>query len=285
MKSWGKMNSVKRCFYGLGYYPSHSPGVLRKNFLENPNFYSAYIPYQAEISQGRLELQFNYQRMVTDLFKMDVSNCSLLDESSSLSEALVSIIATNRNIYKKCKNGVPSVVCDSNIYPQNRAVLETRAKLLGINIIYEDINEKLLENSAELFNKPSILILQSPNLLGEVYNYKEYIQNNKERFSDLSVIVATDPLKATTFEPPGSFDTDIVVGSMQRFGLPMWNGGPHAGIFACKEKYLRNMPGRIVGLSKDANGDECYRLALQSREQHIKKERALSNICRHLKHY
>ena len=279
MNSWGKMNSVKCCFYGLGYYPSHSPGVLQKNFLENPNFYSAYIPYQAEISQGRLELQFNYQRMITDLFKMDVSNCSLLDESSSLSEALVSIIGTNRNLYKKAPGGVPRVICDANVFPQNRAVLETRARLLGINVEYHRINEEFLDNSLELLDGPSILILQSPNMLGEVYDYSKYIAENKKRFKDLSVIVATDPLKATVFEPPGSFNADIVVGSMQRFGLPMWNGGPHAGIFACQEKYMRNMPGRIVGVSQDTFGDECYRLALQSREQHIKKERALSNIC------
>jgi glycine dehydrogenase len=278
MNSWGKMNSVKFGFYGLGYYPSHSPGVLKKNFLENPNFYSAYIPYQAEISQGRLELQFNYQRMITDLFKMDISNCSLLDESSSLSEALISIIGTNRNLYKKAPGGVPRVICDANVFPQNRAVLETRARLLGINVEYHRINDEFLDK-AELLSGPSILILQSPNLLGEVYDYSKYIDENKERFKDLSVIVATDPLKATVFEPPGSFNADIVVGSMQRFGLPMWNGGPHAGIFACKEKYMRNMPGRVVGISRDTFGDECYRLALQSREQHIKKERALSNIC------
>lgn len=279
MNSWGKMNSVKCCFYGLGYYPSHSPGVLQKNFLENPNFYSAYIPYQAEISQGRLELQFNYQRMITDLFKMDVSNCSLLDESSSLAEALVSIIGTNRNLYKKAPGGIPRVICDANVFPQNRAVLETRARLLGITVEYQRINEDFLDNSRDLLSGPSILILQSPNLLGEVYDYSKYIAENKQRFKDLSVIVATDPLKATVFEPPGSFNADIVVGSMQRFGLPMWNGGPHAGIFACQEKYMRNMPGRIVGISRDTFGDECYRLALQSREQHIKKEKALSNIC------
>ena len=280
MDSWGNKNSVKKCFYGLGYYPSHTPGVLKNNFLENPNFYSAYIPYQAEISQGRLELQFNYQRMITDLFKMDISNCSLLDESSSLSEALVSLVATNQKQYKReSPLGVPTLVCDENIYPQNRAVLETRAKLLGIPIIYKKMDQEFLETSDSLFDKPCILILQSPNLLGEVYNYKMYIKENKEKFPNLSVIVATDPLKATVFEPPGSYGADFVVGSMQRFGLPMWNGGPHAGIFACKKKYLRTMPGRVVGISRDNFGEECYRLALQSREQHIKKERALSNIC------
>ena len=280
LDSWGENNNVKRCFYGLGYYPSHTPGVLRNYFLENPNFYSAYIPYQAEISQGRLELQFNYQRMITDLFKMDISNCSLLDESSSLSEALVSLVATKQKLYKReCLNGVPVLVCDENIFPQNRAVLETRANLLGIPIVYKKINQEFLENSKKYFQRPSILILQSPNLLGEVYDYTKYITRNKEQFPGLSVIVATDPLMATVFEPPGSANADFVVGSMQRFGLPLWNGGPHAGIFACQNQYLRTMPGRVVGISKDTFGEKCYRLALQSREQHIKKERALSNIC------
>ena len=278
MNRWGNQNKVKTSYYGLGYYPSFTPAVLKNSFISNPNFYSAYIPYQSEISQGRLELQFNYQKLITNLFQTDVSNCSLLDESSSITEALISIISSD----KKYRSPDLKVYVDKHAFPQNKAVIETRCNLLNIQVEYLDINNKLLnsENSNNLFgNRPSILILQTPNSYGGVYDNSKYILDLKNRYPDLSVIVSTDPLLCSITEPPGTFNADIITGSMGRFGLPMWNGGPHAGIFACKEKYIRHMPGRIVGKSRDTFGDECYRLALQAREQHIKKDRALSNIC------
>ena len=278
MNRWGAQNKVKTSYYGLGYYPSHIPSVLKNSFLSNPNFYSAYIPYQSEISQGRLELQFNYQKLVTNLFQTEVSNCSLLDESSSITEAIISIISSDR----KYKSSKLKVYVDRHAFPQNKAVIETRCRLLNIPVEYLTIDNNLLtsEKSSKYFeNVPSILILQIPNSYGGVYDNSKYILDLKNKFPDLSVIASTDPLMCSVVEPPGSFNADIIVGSMGRFGLPMWNGGPHAGVFACKEKYIRHMPGRVVGKSRDTFGDECYRLALQAREQHIKKDRALSNIC------
>lgn len=274
MEYWAKENKVFKSYYGLGYHQVESPNVLINNFIQNPNFYSAYIPYQSEISQGRLELQFNYQKMITNLYNMDISNCSLLDESSAASEAIITILSKdikNKHKYK--------LFLDKEVFPQNRSVINTRAKLLGIPSFDIPIDHNLFVNAKKIFKDPSILFLQVPNFKGNVYDLEKYIGMLKYMCPDLKVIVSMDPLMTSIFEPAGTFNCDIVVGSMQRFGLPMWNGGPHAGVFATSEKYLRHIPGRIVGKSIDASNIECYRLALQAREQHIKKERALSNIC------
>jgi glycine dehydrogenase len=271
-----RRNRSPESYYGLGFYHSKVPEVLKNNFIMNPNFYSAYIPYQSEISQGRLELQFNYQKTVTDLFNMDISNCSLLDEASSCAEAIVSIVSSIKATDRKNIR----LLIDSDIYTQNLAVIKTRCHLLGITPELVTLRDTLL-NRDDLKKKNTIpiLFIQNPNASGTVCDLETYSRGFKDTYPNARVIVSTDPLMNAIYEPPGSFDADIVVGSMQRFGLPMWSGGPHAGVFACKEEYLRNIPGRLVGKSVDSMGDECYRLALQTREQHIKKDKALSNIC------
>ena len=266
----GKQNSELNIFYGQGFYPSRPIEHLKQNFLTNPNFYSAYIPYQSEISQGRLELLYNYQTMICNLTNMDIANCSLLDESSACAEAMLSLYSF---VHKTHKN--PIVYIDSNCFDQHIEVLKTRAKSLGIE--YEILDLQEYQKMFLPLKENSIAIFHFQNKYGEQVCLENTISNLKE--SNIKSIVVMDPLACTLYEPPGSYGADIVVGSTQRFGLPMWNGGPHAAFFAAKKEYIRYMPGRLVGKSIDIEGNKGYRLALQSREQHIKKDRALSNIC------
>ena len=270
LEEYSQLNTEIKSFYGQGFYNCYPINHLIQNFLLNPNFYSAYIPYQSEISQGRLELLYNYQTMICDLTNMDVANCSLLDESSAVAEAMVSLYNFKNKKYKN-----PSILIDCNIFPQHQGVIETRAKFLNFNYDTLDLNYYI--NSHLPLEENSIAIFQMNDKIGNLVDIEKTINYLNEY--NISSIVVCDPLLCTIEEPPGTFNADMVVGSTQRFGLPFWNGGPHAAFFACKEKYLRVVPGRIISKSKDVNGKDAYRLALQAREQHIKKDKALSNIC------
>ena len=266
-------NDKMKCYYGNGFYPCFMVEHLKQNFLTNPNFYSAYIPYQSEISQGRLELLYNYQTMVCNLTKMDIANCSLLDESSAAAEAMLTLIHSSK------KKANPRVFIDTLSYTQHKDVIHTRAKSLSIPTYEIHLSDLFTEKSDvnELPQKNDILFFQHQNKNGDIQNIKEVLEEVSRR--DMKSVVVMDSLASTIFEPPGTYGADIVIGSTQRFGLPMWNGGPHAAFFAAKETYLRHIPGRIVGKSIDNDNEMGYRLALQSREQHIKKDRASSNIC------
>ena len=262
-------NKIFTSYYGNGFYPSHVNECLKNNFLTNPNFYSAYIPYQSEISQGRLELLFNYQTLIPNLTNMDVANCSLLDESSACAESIISLYNSLKKMDKNKK-----VFLDCNSFEQHLNVAETRMKFLNIEYEIGHIN-KLLNNNK--FNDYSIVLFQHRNKNGTINNLENIL--TKLNKNNIESVVLFDPYAATIYEPPGTYGASVVVGSTQRFGLPMWNGGPHAAFYATSMNNVRNIPGRIVGKSIDINNNDCYRLALQSREQHIKKDRALSNIC------
>ena len=271
----GKKNEMLECYYGNGFYPCYGVEHLKNNFLTNPNYYSAYIPYQSEISQGRLELLFNYQTMICNLMNMDVANCSLLDEASASAEAMLTLFHHGK------KKNIPRVFIDKLAFTQNKEVIHTRARTLGIPTYEVDMNTIFnCEDRSKEIPKPSkndIMYFHYQNSLGKIQNIKSICEEVQRR--KMKSIVVMDSLASTILEPPGSYGADIVVGSTQRFGLPMWNGGPHAAFFATKKEYIRNMPGRIVGKSMDAQNQVGYRLALQAREQHIKKDKAGSNIC------
>ena len=270
LNSMGKKNHLLKSYYGQGFYNNFPIKHLHNNFLLNPNFYSAYIPYQSEISQGRLELLYNYQTMICNLTNMDIANCSLLDESSACAEAMISLY---NYVNKKQKN--PVILIDSNCFKQHISVLKTRANSLNIEYDIFDIQNAIKNNKPFLEN--SIAIFHMQNRMGELIDLK-YTLNYLKNYN-IKTVVVMDPLASTIYEPPGSYNADMVVGSTQRFGLPMWNGGPHAAFFAAKQKYTRYIPGRIVGKSIDTENNPGYRLALQTREQHIKKDKAFSNIC------
>ena len=259
-------NKKLDCYFGNGFFPTYPSETLKQNFLTNPNFYSAYIPYQSEISQGRLELLFNYQTMIANLTNMDMANCSLLDESSACAEAIVSMF---NSLSKKEKKEVKPILIDENCYEQHIDVVKTR--LNNLNIPYKLKNVETIKNP----NDYSIVLFQHRTKNGNIINLK----NTLDLFNKQKTVVVFDSYASMIYEPPGSYGASCVVGSTQRLGLPMWNGGPHAAFLATNKPYVRVMPGRIVGKSVDAINDSCYRLALQSREQHIKKDKALSNIC------
>ncbi|MCC5921835.1 MAG: aminomethyl-transferring glycine dehydrogenase [Cyclobacteriaceae bacterium] len=271
LSSFKKMmskNKVFRSFIGMGYYNTHTPSVIQRNILENPGWYTAYTPYQAEIAQGRLEALINFQNMVMDLTAMEIANASLLDEATAAAEAM----AMAFSLRKKDKKKAFTYFVDENIFPQTRALLETRAEPLDIQLEYGKI-EALNINREDIFG----IFVQYPDANGEIKDHKAYFEAAKE--ADLFVSVAADLLSLTLLRPPGEIGADVVVGSTQRFGIPLGYGGPHAAFFACKEAYKRQIPGRIIGVSIDAEGNKAYRMALQTREQHIKREKATSNIC------
>ena len=272
LDNMAKKNDKMNCYYGQGFYPCYSLEHLKQNFLTNPNFYSAYIPYQSEISQGRLELLFQYQTMICNLMNMDISNCSLLDESSACAEAIITLFNHN-------KKKLPNIFIDENSFPQHKQVLHTRARSLHIPTYEIDLNT-YMSNDEEYINdimSNDILFFQFQNKDGKINDVNKIMDFAQSR--NVKTVGVMDPLAATLFEPLGSYGIDVVVGSTQRFGLPMWNGGPHAAFFAAKKEYLRTIPGRIVGKSKDEANNEAFRLTLQAREQHIKKDKASSNIC------
>ncbi len=262
-------NQMFRTYMGLGYYNTILPSVIQRNILENPNWYTSYTPYQAEISQGRLEALLNFQTMVMELTGMEIANASLLDEATAAAEAMIMLFnARSRTAVKEDRN---SFFVDENIFPQTRAVLITRAEPLGIQLQFGSYLE--VELDASIFGA----LVQYPAADGEIRDYKAFTQSAQEK--EIAVAVAADLMSLVLLTPPGEWDADVVVGSTQRFGIPMFFGGPHAGYFACKESYKRHMPGRIIGISMDVNEKPALRMALQTREQHIKRERATSNIC------
>ncbi|MDR2927353.1 MAG: aminomethyl-transferring glycine dehydrogenase [Cytophagaceae bacterium] len=263
-------NKVFKTYIGMGYYNTHTPAVIIRNVLENPVWYTSYTPYQAEISQGRLEALLNYQTMVADLTAMNIANASLLDEGTAAAEAMIMMFNTRSRSQEK--EGVNKCLVDEAMWQQTKAVIETRALPLGIEIEYASFGTMKFDPKRHFG-----IILQYPDANGEVNDYRKLTERVHEAGG--KVAVATDLLALTQLAPPGEWDADIVLGSSQRFGLPMAYGGAHAGFFAVKDEYKRNLPGRIIGITRDANGKPALRMALQTREQHIKREKATSNIC------
>ena len=269
LKETASANKVYRSFIGQGYYDTLLPAVIRRNVLENPGWYTAYTPYQAEISQGRLEALINFQTMVSELTGMEIANASLLDEGTAAAEAMSMLMELRRG--KKRKSAHTFFVSEL-CHPQTLTVLEGRAESLGVNLVVGSHTELDL-SSPELFG----ILLQYPATDGAVHDYSTLTQAAHEH--DVNVAVAADLLSLTLLKPPGEFGADVVVGSTQRFGIPMGYGGPHAAYFATWDQHKRRIPGRIIGVTEDAEGNPAYRMALQTREQHIRRERATSNIC------
>lgn len=262
-------NKVFNTYIGMGYYDTITPAVILRNVLENPVWYTSYTPYQAEISQGRLEALLNFQTMVCELTTMEIANASLLDESTAGAEAMVMMY--NLRSRKMVKAGVNKVLVDEKVWPQTLDVLQTRANPLGIELKIQPADK--FEFTDDVFGA----ILQYPNSDGEIPDYSGLVEKAHE--NEVKVAVATDLLSLAILTPPGEWGADIVFGNSQRFGVPMGYGGPHAAFFTAREAFKRFMPGRIIGVSKDAHGNRALRMALQTREQHIKREKATSNIC------
>ena len=264
-----KKNKAYKTYIGLGYHPTILPAVIQRNILENPGWYTAYTPYQAEIAQGRLEALLNFQTMVIDLTGMEIANASLLDESTAAAEAMSLLFAVRERDQKKA--GINKFFVSENILPQTLSLLQTRATPIGIELVLG--NEETFDFSSECFGA----ILQYPGKNGQVTDIKTFITKANE--ARIKIAVAADILSLVKLEAPGKFGADVVVGTTQRFGIPMGYGGPHAAFFATKEAYKRDLPGRIIGVTKDKNGNRALRMALQTREQHIKRDKATSNIC------
>jgi len=267
LKKTAQKNKVYKSYIGMGYYPAILPTVIQRNILENPGWYTQYTPYQAEIAQGRLEALLNFQTVVSDLTSMEIANASLLDEGTAAGEAM-SMFYSLRPKEKKSAN---VFFVSEEVFPQTLDVLKTRANPLGIELRIGDAQ------NAELSDDVFGLLVQYPAGNGEVRDYTSLFQQATEK--KIFKVVAADLLSLTLLKPPGEFGADAVVGNSQRFGIPMGFGGPHAAYFATKEEYKRSIPGRIIGVSVDADGNRALRMALQTREQHIKRERATSNIC------
>ncbi len=264
-----KKNKLFKSYIGLGFYDCITPSVIKRNIFENPGWYTQYTPYQAEIAQGRLEALLNFQTMVSDLTAMEIANASLLDEATAAAEAMTMLyrLRTREKISKKANIFLVSDAC----YPQTISVLHSRAKPLGIELQIGKVVDFIL--SEQVFGT----IVQYPAQDGAVYDYSDLIKSVHS--NDALVAVVADLLSLTLLTPPGEFGADVVIGSTQRFGVPLGYGGPHAAYFATKEIYQRQIPGRIIGVSIDRNGNTAYRMALQTREQHIRREKATSNIC------
>lgn len=269
IKSLGKKNKMFRSFIGQGYYGVAPLSVIIRNVLENPSWYTSYTPYQAEISQGRLEALLNFQTMIIQLTGMEIANASLLDESTAASEAMIMMF--NARSRAAVKSGANKFFVDNDIFPQTADVLKTRSNPLGIELVFGKYTEITFNES--FFGS----LVQYPAASGQVRDYSSFTA--MAHSSGTLVGVAADLMSLALLTPPGEWGADIVVGSNQRMGLPMSFGGPHAGFFSTKDELKRNMPGRIIGVSLDAQGNSALRMALQTREQHIKRERATSNIC------
>jgi glycine dehydrogenase len=269
MKDIAQKNKNYRSYIGLGYYNTILPGVIQRNILENPGWYTAYTPYQAEIAQGRLEALLNFQTMVMDLTAMELANASLLDEGTAAAEAMAMLFGSRSREQKREKSikFFVSELC----FPQTIEIIKTRAVPLGIELVVGNHNDITLDNL--YFG----CILQYPAKYGAVLDYSDYVSSAKEY--NIGIVVAADLLSLTLLTPPGEWGADVVVGTTQRFGIPMGYGGPHAAYFATFDKFKRNIPGRIIGVSKDVDGNRALRMALQTREQHIRRENATSNIC------
>ena len=267
IKDLSLKNKVFKSYIGMGYYPTILPRVIQRNILENPGWYTQYTPYQAEIAQGRLEALLNFQTVVSDLTALPIANASLLDEGTAAAEAMV-MFHTNR---KKDKVNSHKFFVSEEVFPQTIDILKTRSKPLGIELVIGDHNEAQLDN--DFFG----LLVQYPAMNGEIYDYNALFE--KAKSLNILKVVAADIMSLTLLIPPGEFGADCAVGSTQRFGVPMGYGGPHAAYFSTTEDFKRVIPGRIIGVSVDSQGNRALRMALQTREQHIKRERATSNIC------
>ncbi|HEY5691884.1 MAG TPA: aminomethyl-transferring glycine dehydrogenase [Cyclobacteriaceae bacterium] len=267
-KSIFAKNKIYKSYIGTGYYNTITPGVILRNILENPGWYTAYTPYQAEIAQGRLEALINFQTMVIDLTGMEIANASLLDEATAAAEAMHLLYASRKGAKKEASR----FFVDADTFPQTIDVLKTRSAPLGIELVIGDLSKFDITDS-NLFG----VYLQYPNNNGAISDHSAFIASAHEK--EVAVVVGTDLMSLLLLKSPGEMGADIVVGSSQRFGVPMGFGGPHAGFFATKEDYKRLIPGRIIGASIDADGKPGYRMALQTREQHIRREKATSNIC------
>ena len=268
IKKFSSLNRNFKTYIGLGYHDTFTPSVIQRNILENPGWYTAYTPYQPEIAQGRLEALLNFQTMICDLTKMEIANASLLDEGTSAAEAMI-MMYNNRSTDQKSKDLIKFFV-DSNILPQTLAVLKTRALPLGIKIEVDTLENM---NTYDCFG----CIIQYPGKYGNIPNIDKILSEIEN--DDFKTVLAVDIMSLVIIEPPNPKKIDVVVGTTQRFGIPLGYGGPHAAFFATKEKYKRNIPGRIIGVTKDVDNDYALRMALQTREQHIKRDRATSNIC------
>jgi glycine dehydrogenase len=265
LRSLADANVVSKSYIGLGYYPTVTPPAIQRNILENPGWYTAYTPYQAEIAQGRLEALLNFQTMIVDLTGMEIANASLLDEATAAAEAMALCFAVTK------QDDRHRFFVAGNCHPQTIAVVRTRAEALGIEVVVG------LPESIDWTQQFCGALVQYPNTDGIVDDYRAFVEAAHAAGS--LVVVAADLLGLTLLVPPGEFDADVCVGSSQRFGVPVGFGGPHAAFFATRDAFKRHMPGRLVGVSKDSAGRPAYRLSLQTREQHIRRDKATSNIC------
>jgi len=263
LRAMAKKNTVAKSFIGAGYNDCITPLVIQRNILENPGWYTAYTPYQAELAQGRLEALLNFQTMVTDLTALDIANASLLDEATAAAEAMTLCHAV--------VSGRKTFLIADNCHPQTIEVVQTRAKPLGIEIVVDDFSRFEFDHS--VFGA----LVQYPATDGAIYDYEPLARAAHE--AGALLVIAADILALTLLKPPGEMGADVAVGNTQRFGVPLGFGGPHAAYFATRDQYKRHMPGRLVGVSHDAEGRPAYRLALQTREQHIRRDKATSNIC------
>ncbi len=269
LREIGAKNKLFKTCIGMGYYNTITPGVIQRNILENPGWYTSYTPYQAEISQGRIEALLNFQTMVSDLTAMPLANASLLDEGTAAAEAMIMLY--NARSRAAVKSGQNKFFVSEGLFPQTQEVVKARALPLGIEIITGK------EDGIEFVDGLFGALIQYPDQFGEIKDYSAFVEKAHEK--EIAVAVAADLMSLALLKPPGEWGADVVVGTTQRFGIPMGYGGPHAAYFATHEKYKRNIPGRIIGMSVDAQGNPALRMALQTREQHIKRERATSNIC------
>lgn len=268
LKEAASKNKLFKTFIGQGYYGTITPNVILRNLFENPGWYTQYTPYQAEISQGRLESLLNFQTMITDLTGLPIANASLLDEGTAAAEAMAMLF---HMVNKTDEIKQPKFFVDTNIFPQTRDVVITRAEPIGVEVVLGDYRNATIEEG--FFGA----LVQYPNNEGSVEDYRSFI--DKVHGVNGFVVMATDLLALTLLTPPGELGADVAVGSAQRFGVPVGFGGPHAAFFATKDEFKRGIPGRIIGISVDATGKRALRMALQTREQHIKREKATSNIC------
>ena len=264
LRVMAKQNKVLRSFIGQGYYNTFTPNVVQRNILENPAWYTAYTPYQPEISQGRLEALINFQTMVTDLTGMEMANASMLDEGTAAAEAMALC-------QRMSKSKSMRFVVDRDCLPQTIEIIKTRAEPMGIDVVVVD--PAALTADEQMFG----LLLQYPGASGEIHNYRDIVKQAQQQGA--LVVMAADILSLVLLESPGSLGADVAIGSTQRFGVPLGFGGPHAAFFATKDEFKRSIPGRIIGVSIDAEGNRALRMALQTREQHIKRQNATSNIC------